>query len=74
MRTHICILYKYELYKLIIKIYVHKYVSTYFVAEKCFSLLVQKNFYFIFIIIIIKFYAISLSLKKLMYFFFLKLY
>ena len=29
-RTQIYILYNYELYKLTIKIYVHKYVSDYF--------------------------------------------
>ena len=33
-RTQIYILYNYELYKLTIKIYVHKYVSDYFQKQK----------------------------------------
>jgi len=34
METRIYILYNYELYKLIIKIYVHKYVLDYIFEEK----------------------------------------
>ena len=47
---------------LTIKIYVHRYVSV-FLAEKCFSCLVQNDLFFIFIIIL-KNYTINLSFKK----------
>jgi len=34
MRTQIYILYNYELYKLTIKIYLHKYILDYFLKQK----------------------------------------
>jgi len=49
--TQIYILYNYKLYKLIIKIFVCKYVLI-FLTEKCFSQLVQNVLFLIFIMII----------------------
>jgi len=60
-KTRNTLLYNYELYKFIIKIYVHKYVSIFFYGtERCFSWLVQKDLFLIFIIIL-KIYTINLS-------------
>jgi len=42
--TQIYILYNYELYKLTIKIYVHKYVSDIFWSKKMFFLAGSKGF------------------------------
>jgi len=61
MRTQI--LYNYELYKLIIKIYVYKYFQ-FFLAERSFSWLVQKDLFFIFIITV-KIYTINLNFEKI---------
>jgi len=43
MGTWIYILYNYELYKLTIKIYVHKYVSIFF-SRKMFLMIFSKEF------------------------------
>ena len=53
--TRIYILYNYKLYKLIINIYVYKYVLDFFESRRCFSWLVKKkNLTFI---IVIKMYT-----------------
>jgi len=68
--TRIYILHNYEFYKLTINIYVHKYVSYFFLGTwRCFSWLIQKNLFLVFIIII-KNYIINLSFKKIIVFIF----
>ena len=60
MMTHIYILYNYKLYKLIIKIYVYKYVSKKICSKKIFVIADLNGFVPIFVIIT-KINTISLS-------------